>query len=193
MESNRGKKTQKLDRLALNLEYSFNRGVDLDNRIIRLTEDIEEHHFDWFDSALTALESESRRRVTLRISSYGGDVYSALGIIGRMRNSKCLIDTEGYGKIMSASTAILAAGHYRKMSSLTEFMHHESSYDAGYGRESEHNNALKQSQSLSEKWCLLMSELTGIPKQYWLTKGVGKDYYLDAEQCLKLNIVDEVF
>jgi ATP-dependent protease ClpP protease subunit len=142
------KKKIELERLALNLEYSFNRGVDLENRIIRLTEDIEEHHFDWFDSALTALEAENRKRVTLRISSYGGDVYSALGIIGRMRNSKCLIDTEGYGKIMSASTAILAAGHKRSMSSLAEFMHHESSYSVE-GRHSEIQHEVNYSQKLS--------------------------------------------
>lgn len=192
MQKPRSKKIVELEKLALNLEYSFNRGVDLQNRIIRLTEDIEEHHFDWFDSALTALESLSKATVTLRISSYGGDVYSALGIIGRMRNTTVAkIQTEGYGKIMSAATAILAAGDYRKMSSLAEFMHHEASYSVE-GRHSEIQHEVRNSQKLSEKWCSLMNELTGIPKQYWSTRGVGNDYYLTADQCLKLNVVDEV-
>lgn len=192
MTDARAKKIE-LEQFALNLECSFDRGLDIDNRIIRLTEDIEEHHFDWFDAALTTLESISRKRITLRISSYGGDVHTATGIIGRMRRSKCLINTEGYGKIMSAATAILAAGHNRSMSDLAEFMHHEASYDAGWGRESEHEDALKNSQKLSEKWCSLMFELTGIPKQFWLQQGVRKDFYMDAERCLKLNIIDEIF
>jgi ATP-dependent protease ClpP protease subunit len=191
MSDARTKKIE-LEQFALNLECSFDRGVDIENRIIRLTEDIEEHHFDWFDAALTTLESINRKRVTLRISSYGGDVHTATGIIGRMRRSKCLIDTEGYGKIMSAATAILAAGHNRSMSDLAEFMHHEASYYVE-GRHSEIEHEVKQSQSLSEKWCSLMFELTGIPKQFWMQKGVGKDFYMDAQQCLNLNIIDEIF
>jgi ATP-dependent protease ClpP protease subunit len=192
MQDARSKKIE-LEQLALNLECSFERGLDMENRIIRLTEDIEEHHFDWFDAALTTLESLNRKTVTLRISSYGGDVYSALGIIGRMQKSKCLINTEGYGKIMSAATAILAAGRRRSISEYAQFMHHETSYEIGHARESEHETFLKESQSLSEKWCLLMSELTGIPKQFWRQRGVGKDFYMDAQQCLKMNIVDEIF
>lgn len=191
MTNERNKKVE-LDRLALNLDYSFNRGVDLENRVIRLTEDIDEHHFDWFDSALTALETLGRRRVTLRINSYGGDVHAALGIIGRMHKSKCLIDTEGYGKIMSAATAILAAGHKRSMSNLAQFMHHEPSYTVE-GRHSEIQHEVKESQNLSERWCFLMRDLTGIPKQFWSQHGVGKDHYMDADECLRLNIIDEIF
>lgn len=191
MHDPRSKKIE-LDKLALNIDCSFEKGLDIQNRIIRLTEDIEEHHFDWFDAALTTLESLGRKRVTLRISSYGGDVYSALGIIGRMRKSKCLIDTEGYGKIMSAATAVLAAGHKRSMSEFAEFMHHESSY-AVEGRHSQIQHEVRQSQVLNEKWCRLMSDLTEIPKQFWLQRGVGQDFYMTAEQCLKMNIVDEVF
>lgn len=190
-QESRSKKIE-LDMLALNLDYSFNKGVDLSNRIIRLTEDIEEHHFDWFDSALTALESLNRKRITLRISCFGGDVYSALGIIGRMQASKCLIDTEGYGKIASAATAILAAGHSRKLSRLSEFMHHEMS--AGIdGRLSEMDNELRQYKKMEQMWAKLMFELTDIPSTYWLTHGTGKDYYLTPDQCRRLNIVDEVF
>lgn len=187
-------KKVELDELALNLEYAFNRGVDIQNRVIRLTEDIEEHHFDWFDAAMNLLESDSpRKTITIKINSYGGDVYAALGIIGRMRESNARIHTKGYGKIMSASTAILAAGDKRSMSELAVFMHHESSYDAGYGRESEHLDALKQSQSLSERWCFLMEELTGTPAEFWRTRGVRKDEYMSPDKCIELNVVDELF
>jgi ATP-dependent Clp protease protease subunit len=192
MADPRHAKRLELEQLALNLEYSFNRGVDLHNRVIQLTEDIDDHHFCMFDSAMTTLENMNKRTITIKVNSYGGDVYTALGIIGRMLESKCRIHTKGYGKIMSASTAILAAGHKRSMSRLAEFMHHEASY-AVEGRHSEIQHEVKQSQSLSDKWCALMSELTGIPKQYWSQKGQGKDFYLSPEKCLDLNIVDEVF
>lgn len=186
------KKKVELESLVVNLQYAFEKGLDLENRVIRLTDDIDDHHFDWFDTCLTALESLNRKAVTIRISSYGGNPDIALGIVGRMRNSKVTkINTEGYGVVMSAATAILAAGDNRKMSSLAQFMHHEASY-AVEGRHSEIQHEVKIAQRLSEMWCLLMNELTGIPKQYWITRGVGKDYYLTPEQCLKLNIIDEI-
>lgn len=182
----------KLDELALNLDYSFNKGIDIQNRIIRLTEDIEEHTFDWFDTAMTTLESQNRKTIVIKINSYGGDVHAALGIIGRMRESSCLLHTKGYGKIMSAATAILAAGHKRSMSTLAEFMHHEATYGVE-GKHSEIMHEVKNVAAMTEKWSNLMYELTDIPPDYWAKKGVGKDFYIDSEKCLELNIVDEVF
>lgn len=197
MADPRHKKRIELEQLAFNLEYAFNRGVDLDNRIIQLTEDIEDHHFCLFDSAMTVMETMNKKAITIKINSYGGDVYTALGIIGRMfecQRKKIKIHTKGYGKIMSASTAILAAGDKRSISRLAEFMHHESSYELpGPARESEHEQALKESLNLSEKWCALMTELTGISKHHWQRWGKGKDYYFTPDRCLELNIVDEVF
>lgn len=192
MSNERRRKPSEFEQLTLTLDYAFNRGVDLANRTIQLTEDIEDHHFDHFDTAMSALESLNRKAITLKINSYGGDVYTALGIIGRMRESKCQIITKGYGKIMSACTAILAAGDKRSMSILAEFMHHESSYSVE-GRHSEIQHEVKQAQTLSDRWCNLMSDLTGVPSTYWSSRGVGKDFYMSAEKCLELNIVDEVF
>lgn len=193
MDNRRRRKTPELELLALNLEYAFNRGVDLERRIIQLTEDIEDHHFDFFDTAMTTLESMNRKTITIKISSYGGDIYTALGIIGRMSESKCILHTKGYGKIMSASTAILAAGNKRSISKLAHFMHHEMSYDPGYARLSEHAHDVKESQSLSDKWCNLMFELTGTSSEFWAEQGVGLDFYLTPQECLDLNVADEVF
>ena len=55
---------------------------------------------------MTTLENLNRKTITIKINSYGGDVYTALAIVGRMLESKCLLQTKGYGKIMSAATII---------------------------------------------------------------------------------------
>jgi len=180
---------------ALNLEYALNQGIDIDNRIIKLTEDIEDHHFDYFDSRMTILEKLNRKAITIKINSYGGDVYSAMAIVARLKEASqrgIKIHTKGYGKIMSASTAILAAGDKRSMSKLVDFMHHEASYSVE-GKHSEIQHEVKMSQNLSEKWCHLMYELTGTSKAYWVKNGIGKDFYLSPDVCLDLNIIDEVF
>jgi ATP-dependent protease ClpP protease subunit len=181
-----------LEKLAFNLEYSFNRGVDLDNRIIQLTEDIEEHHFDHFDSAMTALESLNRKGITIKINSYGGDVHTSLAILGRLLESPCRIHTKGYGKIMSASTAILAAGHKRSISRLATFMHHETSYVVE-GKNSEVTHEVEYINQEEQRWNDLMEELTGTPAHYWATNGIGKNLYLTPQKCIDLGIVDEDF
>ena len=181
-----------LDSFVVNVEYAFNRGVDFQNRIIQLTEDIDEGHFEFLDSAMTTLEKLNRKTITIKINSYGGDVYTALGMIGRMRESKCLIHTKGYGKIMSASTAILAAGHKRSMSRFAEFMHHESSYELA-GKHSEISHEVATVEKQEERWAEVMEEFTGTPKDFWKRAGVSVNYYMNAERCLELNIVDEVF
>jgi len=186
-------KRYELERFQLNMETALERGINLDARTIQLTEDIEEFHFDFFDTAMTLLESQNRRKIiTIKINSYGGDVHTALAIIGRMQESTCAIHTKGYGKIMSASTAILAAGDKRSISRLSEFMHHEMSYEVG-GKHSEILHNVKQAQTLSERWCTLMFELTGTPIDYWMQQGKSHDFYMSPELCLELNVVDRIF
>lgn len=185
---------QKNDRIEhnSNFENSIGWNVDIKNRVIRLTTDIDTELFDIVDAGLTELESISKKTVTIRISSYGGGVYEALAIIGRMEKSPCRIVTEGYGPIMSAATAILASGNERRMSRRAWFMHHESSYGIE-GRHNEIKHYVKQQDREEQDWAALMEELTGTPKQFWLTQGKTTDQYFTPQQCLQLNIVDKLF
>jgi ATP-dependent protease ClpP protease subunit len=189
LENNR--RASETEKKALNLEYSFNWGVDFENRVIRLIDDIHMGMFDFVDSAMTELESQSRKAVTVRISSFGGGVYDALAIIGRLRKSPCKIITEGYGPIMSAATAILASGDERRLSRFSWFMHHEASYGID-GKHSEVKNYVMQQEKEEQKWAEMMEEFTGIPSEFWLKEGVGTDAYFDAEKCLELKIVDKL-
>ena len=93
---------------------------------------------------------------------------------------------------MSAATAILAAGHKRSMSKYAQFMHHECSYGVD-GRHSEIEDRVRQEAKEQKMWYDLMSELTGVASQFWAERGKRKDFYLDADACLRMNIVDRVF
>lgn len=187
-------KRVELDQYRFILETAFERGVDLENRIIRLTEDIDEHHFDWFDAAMTALENLSKAKITIKVNSYGGDVHTAMAIVDRMRESKCsLIETRGYGKIMSASTVILAAGGRRLMSKYSIFMDHESSYQVE-GNHAHIKREVEAQESLSQSWYELLQDLTTIPSTFWQKKYQGGlSVYLTPQKCVEYNIVDEVF
>lgn len=178
---------------SLQLEYSFNYGVNLRDRIITITGSIEEPLFDFVDAALSEMEHTSKRGVTIRIHSGGGCVYEALAIIGRLRSAKVSkITTEGYGQIMSAATMLLACGDERKINKYAYFMHHESSYGLT-GRASEHKDMLEQVEKEENDWAIWMANFSQKTKKFWKESGCRKDAYFTPAQLIKLGVADAVF
>lgn len=189
---NRGDIDSKLTQAALLLEYSFDYKVDLKNRVIKLTGEIDTEMFDLVEAAMSELESASGKAVTVKINSPGGEVYQALAIIGRLKKSKCMIITEGYGHIMSAATLVLAAGDKRMISEYSFFMHHESSYEVS-GTHSQVKREVAQTEKEEQYWAQWMERFSKKPKKFWMDHGVGKNAYFTPDQLLKLGVVDEVF
>jgi ATP-dependent protease ClpP protease subunit len=193
LKNNKTSIDAKIAATTLHLEYWFDKGFNLRDRIIQLTDEIVFPAFDFVDAALTELENESRKGVTIRLNSLGGSVYEALAIVGRINASPCKITIEGYGAIMSAATLILAAGDKRKLSHLAWFMHHEASVDAGEMRAAQLDAFTKQLKREEKQWAKAMAEYTNRDAKFWLTKGTHIDAYFDANELLKLGVIDEVF
>ena len=192
--SDKDTKTQvAIAQAELKYNSQFDRQVDFDNRIIRINGEIDDDEFNRVDAAMTIMEKQNKRQITIRINSYGGEVYSALAIVGRINKSNDItVVTEGYGKIMSAAVLILACGDKRRVSSLAWLMHHEASYDLS-GRVSSIKHELAQLEKEEDQWAEHMAELTTKSKEFWTSAGVGKDLFLDANQMLEHGVVDELF
>lgn len=168
-------------------------GINLEARTIQLVGEIDAHAFMLIEQGLTFLESKSKAGVTIKINSAGGSVYDALAIVSRIRNSKCHVTTEAYGCCMSAATLILAAGKKRRMSEIAVVMHHESAYDIG-GTHEQVKHIVAQAEREEKMWANIMQKFTKTSADIWLEQGkLGKDWFLDAQQCLDLGIVDEIF
>lgn len=180
----------KLNYLNLQLEYSFDFGVDFNERTITLTHDVDYPMFDIVNAAMSHMEGSSKAAITIIINSFGGSLYEALAIIGRFKKSKCKIITEGYGAVMSAALLILAAGNKRKLSQFSIPMYHELSYDL-YGRHSENKRDVKQAQKEMEIIAEIMSKYSTKDKNYWL-KISTTDVYFTPKELLKLGVIDEV-
>lgn len=191
LDIKKGSVDNKLTAAAIHLECIFDRGVNFKDRIITLTEEVDFPMFDIVDAALTEMENESRKTVTIRIHSGGGSVYEALAIVGRLKKSKCKIVTEGYGHTMSAATLILACGNVRKFSRFGWFMHHESQYFIE-GKHSDHKDYVAQAEREEKQWAKFMAEFSKKSEKFWLTEGSRKDAYFDAGQLLKLGVIDEI-
>ncbi len=94
---------------------------------------------------------------------------------------------------MSAATLILASGARRKMSEYGWFMFHESSYDSGWDKHSNHKAFIKQAEREEKFWAESMARFTDKSAEFWLKNGVGIDSYFTPEQLLKMGVVDELF
>lgn len=178
--------------LEVQLNYAFEYGVDFANRSITLTETIEFPMFDFVDAAMSRLELEGDGDIKIKVHSPGGSVYDALGIVGRLKNSKCKIITEGYGQIMSAATVILASGDVRRMSQYGWFMHHEAKYMAE-GKHSEVKHYVEQCEKEEKQWAEIMAKFSKKDVDFWFNTGVGLDEYITPQELLEYGVIDEIF
>lgn len=177
--------------LDLHYENIFERGVNFKERIITITGPIEYPLFDILDAAMTHMEAENNKPITIKLHSQGGNVYEALAVVGRITKSECEIICEGYGQVMSAATLILACGDSRKFSEFGWFMHHEASYEVS-GKHSEIKDQVTQTEDEEKRWAMHMARFTKKSKNFWMKTGVRVDKYLTAKNLLKYGVIDEI-
>lgn len=183
----------KLTTAAMLLSYHFEYGINFRDRIINVTGEIDDGTFDLIDAAITEMEAQSRKDITIKLNSPGGETYAAMAIVDRIKESKCKITTKGYGCVASAATLILASGTRRREAAKgLIFMWHESSYIVD-GSHSQNKSYVKQAEREEEVWCVRMAEASNKTKKFWKTKGVGIDAYFSAEELLTYGVVDELF
>jgi ATP-dependent Clp protease protease subunit len=179
------------DLLELHLKYLFEENVNLKTREILINSEINEDVFSMVDSAFSELESHSRKTITIKLCSGGGDETAALAIVGKMRSSKCKIVVEAFGTVASAATLILAAGHERRYSRFCQFMWHESSYTLE-GRTTQLKVDIKEAERQEELWAQWMAEFSKKPKKFYLEQGRNTDKYWSPEQLLEYGVIDSI-
>jgi ATP-dependent Clp protease protease subunit len=179
------KKTQLLFK---NLEW----GINIKSNTMYLTYEIEQ---DTLYAVMTRFDNfvqhNEGQDINLIISSYGGDVYSMLGIIDYFKTLPVKVNTHCYGACMSAAAVILSCGTgERTMTQNSTVMVHEgSAFEAGKTTDvlkgADH---LKKLQSNINR---ILGEVTSKDQKFW--EEVSKsDTYLTAKECLEYGIVDKI-
>lgn len=172
-------------KLPLYVEYH----VDFRNRVYWFNGDV---HQDEVYEAIRAIEIMARTSndpITIKISSFGGDPYTALGFYDYIKSlSNIHVITECVGMCMSAGTIMFLAGDERLMSSNSTFMAHTVS-TASYGRAYELKGEAEECERLLDKFCDIYSEETNLTKAQWKRKIKFEDVYIDAEEAAKLGII----
>ena len=171
-----------------NLEW----GINLKSNTMYLTYEIEQ---DTLYAAMTRFDNFVQHNpntdINLILSSYGGDVYSMLGIIDYFKSLSVKVNTQCYGACMSAAAVILACGTgTRTMTKNSTVMVHEgSAFESG--KTSDVLKGADHLKKLQSNINRIMAEVTNKDQDFW-DKVSQHDTYLTAEECLDYGIVDEI-
>lgn len=129
--------------------------------------------------------------IKIYIDSYGGEIYSCLGLISIIENSKTAIHTIVTGTAMSCGFMILISGHKRFAHKNSTVMYHQAS-TGFWGKIKDMKEDYDETKRLQSVLESIVLEKTKIKKED-LKKVYNrkKDWYIDSKTALKLKVVDE--
>ena len=133
-----------------------------------------------------------RKPISLIINSYGGTIYDGFALISVVERSKTPIHTYVYGKAMSMGLIIAVCGHKRYASKLATFMYHGGLGGVWGNFEyiKNYSNEYERIQKISDS--LLLSKTKIKPDKLKDIRKRQKDWFISAEEALKLGIIDEI-
>ena len=176
------------------LNITFDRGLDIIDRIIYIFDDIDENMAEHVVKGLAFL-SKTDGPITIMINSQGGSVNDMFAIYDAMQACECHITTIGIGEVCSAAGLLLVAGDRRLASPHTVFMAHNVA--GGVDDEAEMYTAMAQMKATAmvwKMWAKCMEKHTNHTEKYWL-KELGntvRELWLNTDQMKmpKHGIID---
>lgn len=177
--------TQYDERIYYLSDYIDNSGVGLLGFEILLTnkQDDEEEEKQ---------KNYTRKPIKIYINSLGGDLYDMWGLIDIIQNSKTPIYTYCTGYAMSAAFKIFLAGHKRFCYTHSVFMYHQiNCWVSGKMGDVNHRvDELNYQQEQIEEFVKSCTEIKN--KQLKNNRELKENWYIYADEALKLGIVDEI-
>lgn len=172
-------------KLPLYVEHN----VDFRNRIYWFNDDVHQCEVNEAIRCIEIMARASNDPITIKITSFGGDPYTALGFYDYIKSlDKIHVITECIGMAMSAGTVMFLAGDERIMTPNSTLMFHTVS-TASYGRAYEIKNEADECERLLNKFCNIYAEETNLTKAQWRRKIKFEDVYIDHEEAEKLEIL----
>ena len=130
--------------------------------------------------------------IKIYIDSYGGYIYQCFGLVSVMERCTTPIHTIVTGCAMSAGFIILVSGHKRYAHRLSTPMYHQAS-NGFFGKVKDMEDDLAETVRLQKMMEEIVSKRTKITKkklkEIYTTK---TDWTMNADEALKLGVVDEI-
>jgi ATP-dependent Clp protease, protease subunit len=131
-------------------------------------------------------------RLTLMISSYGGEVYASFALIDAMMGSKIPVDTVGLGYIASAALGIFIYGARRYLTNNTYILAHQYS-GFRFGKQHELIAGRKEEDWLKERLIDMYTARSKLSREQVATLLLGpSDTFLTAKEALEYGLADEI-
>lgn len=183
------------------VEAYFEYGIDVQNRRVFLTHDIDAESIGAAIKGLYLMESDGpidrkKKPIELFVGSFGGSEYEMFALYDVLRTLESPIHTTAIGKCMSAAPLLVAAGEpgERWATPHTQFMVHQSWDDFGACRTDEAKKVLKHFEIMAASWYRLMAQHTNKNEAFWKRKceAVG-DAFFTAEDALEWGLIDGIW
>jgi len=145
---------------------------------------------------ITKAKNTSQPIIPIYIDSYGGDVYALMAMIDIIESCEKPVATICVGKAMSCGAVLLACGEkgHRYISKNSTIMIHDvSSFSEGKSEEIKSDAA--ETERLQKQFYKMLDTKCERKDGYFdkLVFNKGRsNLYLDAEQCVKHGLVDEI-
>lgn len=172
-----------------NLDYLFERGVDLKNRVIYLHGDIDAESAEQFVKNLDALQDRGDSPVVVKLNSDGGEVGAGFVIYDAIRACDCHVTVICEGEVQSMALIILQAADQRLSRPHTVFMNHQLT-DANEGNPRSLKNWAAMAEVVERECCRILGERTKKPAKFW--EKSNADQVFTAAKALELGLIDEV-
>lgn len=141
---------------------------------------------------LTENLKRRHQRLTLIVTSYGGEVYSCFSLIDVMLGSAIPVDTISLGYVASAGLLIAMHGVKRSMTTNTYVMSHQYS-GVTWGKQHELIAQRKNDDWLTTRFIEMYVKRSKLTAEEIKVKLLGpSDTFLTAAEALQYGLVDEI-
>lgn len=177
-----------------NLDNFIDHGIDVENRIVHLFEDIDAQTTGMVIKGLQAMmKKDQTKDINIYINSFGGCPYSSFGLYNFIRSLKtCDVNTYNVGCAMSGGSIIFMAGDNRYMYQDTVFMLHSVSSHADGKVHLNLVDETEECKKVHKQLCNIYAKNTNKSSKQWDSLLKYKDRYYRAEEALKIGIVHKV-
>lgn len=167
-----------------NREIYFNDQVDFEI-VTRIVHNI----FKWNrEDDIAGLEGESRKPITIHVTSEGGCVFSMWSVINAIQSSKTKVIGRGYAMVASAGAYIFLACHERYIQKDTTVLLHAGGISLS-GEANAAKQTMKHFEEYDKRVKALVLENTKITPQMY-SKRSKDEWYEHGDNALKLGIAD---
>jgi len=127
----------------------------------------------------------------VHICSEGGDLFAGISAMNIIEKSRVKVVTIAQGVCCSAATFLLLGGHERRIGKNAHVLIHQITTNGFWGKYEELKDEMKSCDKFMDMVIKTYKEKTTIPQKQF-KKIMKRDMYLDAQECIKYNVVHSI-